>query len=98
MKARRSFAVFCLGGGQIYTPLVVTVELTNQCNLRCRHCYASAGEKLYNELSLAEVKELLGELSRLGTMEVEFSGGEPLLRPDLFEIIAYAKTWIFLLF
>lgn len=76
---------------RIHAPLVVTVELTNQCNLRCRHCYANAGEKLDNELSLDEIKELLGELSRLGTMEVEFSGGEPLLRPDLFEIVAHAK-------
>ncbi len=74
------------------------MELTNQCNLRCRHCYAGSGEKLDNELSTAEVKGLLEELSRLGSVEVEFSGGEPLLRPDLFEIIAYAKTWIFLLF
>jgi radical SAM protein with 4Fe4S-binding SPASM domain len=91
VKARRIFAVFYLGGGQIYTPLVVTVELTNQCNLRCRHCYAGAGEKLENELSLDEVKQLLRELSQVGTVEVEFSGGEPLLRPDLFEIIEYAK-------
>lgn len=76
---------------QIYTPLVVTLELTNQCNLRCRHCYASAGEKLENELSLDEIKQLLRELSQAGTVEVEFSGGEPLLRPDLFEIIEYAE-------
>lgn len=67
------------------------MELTNQCNLRCRHCYASAREKLENELSLDEVKQLLRELSQVGTVEVEFSGGEPLLRPDLFEIIEYAK-------
>ncbi|NSW84310.1 MAG: radical SAM protein [Syntrophothermus sp.] len=77
--------------GWIQGPLVVTIELTNECNLKCRHCYASAGEKLDNELSLDEIKQLLGELSQLGTMEVEFSGGEPLLRPDLFEIIEYAE-------
>ncbi|MGQ9712283.1 MAG: radical SAM protein [Desulfotomaculales bacterium] len=77
--------------GWIQGPLVVTIELTNECNLKCRHCYASAGEKLDNELSLDEIKQLLGEISQLGTMEVEFSGGEPLLRPDLFEMIEYAE-------
>ncbi|MCL6611750.1 MAG: radical SAM protein [Peptococcaceae bacterium] len=76
---------------QIYLPLTVTLELTNQCNLRCRHCYAGCGEKLRNELTLPETGCLLDELSRLGTVELELSGGEPLLRPDLFEIIGRAK-------
>ncbi|MGQ9532397.1 MAG: radical SAM protein [Desulfotomaculales bacterium] len=83
-----------MGGGErkIYVPLVVTLEVTNQCNLRCRHCYAGAGERLPGELTLAEITGLLDELSRLGTVEVEFSGGEPLLRPELPDLLGYARS------
>ena len=70
-----------------FYPTIVTLELTNECNLRCKHCYSFLGEKLENELTYEEIKRLLRELHDLGTMEIELGGGEPLLRPDLMKII-----------
>jgi radical SAM protein with 4Fe4S-binding SPASM domain len=75
----------CLFRNSGGTPRVLW-EITSQCNLRCRHCYISKGEK---ELPWPEVKQIADSLSNLGIQEVILSGGEPLLRNDIFEIVAY---------
>jgi radical SAM protein with 4Fe4S-binding SPASM domain len=67
-------------------------DVTNACNLRCRHCYASAGERKKNELTLEEAKDIIDDLSRLGTVLIALSGGEPLVRKDIYEIIHYIKN------
>jgi pseudo-rSAM protein/SPASM domain protein len=70
---------------------VVVWNLTKQCNLYCDHCYAAADtECAPGELSTAEGKQLLSELADYGVPVVLFSGGEPLVRDDLAELIAYA--------
>jgi AdoMet-dependent heme synthase len=70
-------------------PLSVHVDLTMRCNERCVHCYRVIEDR--PELTTAEVKALLGDLARAGTLYLTFSGGEIFLRPDLFELIAEAK-------
>jgi radical SAM protein with 4Fe4S-binding SPASM domain len=70
-------------------PLSVHVDLTMRCNERCVHCYRVIEDR--RELSTAEVKALLADLARAGTLYLTFSGGEVFLRPDLFELIAEAK-------
>jgi radical SAM protein with 4Fe4S-binding SPASM domain len=67
-------------------PQSIFWELTWQCNLRCRHCVVSAGQKDPGELTTDECQRLAEELARLGVRSAAFSGGEPLLRPDFFEI------------
>jgi pseudo-rSAM protein/SPASM domain protein len=70
---------------------VVVWNLTKQCNLYCSHCYAAADtETAPGELSTAEGKRLLEDLADYGVPVVLFSGGEPLVRDDLFELIRYA--------
>jgi pseudo-rSAM protein/SPASM domain protein len=70
---------------------VVVWNLTKQCNLYCTHCYASADtETAPGELSTREGKSLLDDLADYGAPVVLFSGGEPLVRDDLEELIAYA--------
>ncbi|SFR85066.1 pseudo-rSAM protein/SPASM domain protein [Halomicrobium zhouii] len=70
---------------------VVVWNLTKQCNLYCTHCYASADtETAPGELSTREGKALLDDLADYGAPVVLFSGGEPLVRDDLEELIAYA--------
>lgn len=70
---------------------VVVWNLTKQCNLYCSHCYAAADtETAPGELSTAEGKRLLDDLADYGVPVVLFSGGEPLVRDDLFELIRYA--------
>lgn len=61
----------------------VFLHVTRACNLRCRHCYLSAGAPMPDELSTEEIIDLLPQLVELGPQKVIFTGGEPLLRSDL---------------
>jgi AdoMet-dependent heme synthase len=70
-------------------PLSAHVDLTMRCNELCVHCYRVLEER--PELTTTEVKALLADLARAGTLYLTFSGGEIFLRPDLFELIAEAK-------
>jgi len=70
---------------------VVVWNITQQCNLRCIHCYAHAKAGLQdNELSTEEGKRLIDDLSAMGAPVLLFSGGEPLMRKDLPELASYA--------
>ena len=67
--------------------------LTNQCNMRCPHCYMSAGEKkVTRELQPNEVKSILTDYKRTGGELVTFSGGEVALCKNLLEYVIFAKT------
>ncbi|GEA15667.1 MAG: AdoMet-dependent heme synthase [Moorella sp. (in: firmicutes)] len=72
--------------------MLLSWNTTNQCNLYCDHCYRDAGAKAEDELSTAEAKNLIDEAVKAGFRIMIFSGGEPLLRPDLLELIAYAAA------
>jgi pseudo-rSAM protein/SPASM domain protein len=70
---------------------VVVWNVTKACNLACDHCYAAAEtEGAPGELSTAEGKRFLDELAEYGAPVVLFSGGEPLVREDLAELVAHA--------
>ncbi len=73
-------------------PLTVGWDITHMCNLRCKHCYAAAGKIGNNEFTLDEVKKIVDELDKLGTILIALAGGEPLMRKDIYEIIAYIKS------
>jgi radical SAM protein with 4Fe4S-binding SPASM domain len=79
------------------SPLIVWLEITRKCNLLCTHCYIDAGKPRKNELSTAEIKCLLDDLKRTGTFSVVFAGGEPYLRRDFEEILAYAADLDFII-
>ena len=70
-------------------PFLVVWNFTNACNLRCKHCYQNAGERLTNELSTKEKIAVVNELADAGVVAIAFSGGEPLASPEFFDI---AKT------
>ena len=71
---------------------VVVYNCTARCNLRCLHCYsASDSSRCDSELTTLQAKKLLAGLVEINAPVVLFSGGEPLLRPDLFELLAEAK-------
>jgi radical SAM protein with 4Fe4S-binding SPASM domain len=67
-------------------PQSVFWELTWRCNLRCIHCVVSAGEREGNEPTTRELKGIAWQLARAGLQSVTYSGGEPLSRPDFFEV------------
>lgn len=72
-------------------PLFVIWEITSACNLRCEHCLSDAGKADPNELSTQEAKGIIDALSAMKVFNIAFSGGEPLLRPDIFELLEYAS-------
>ena len=69
-------------------PRSLDLELTADCNLRCRYCYFFGNPALtYHDLPTGEWLSFLDELGRLGVMDVTLTGGEAMLRPDAREII-----------
>ncbi|QHQ63103.1 putative heme d1 biosynthesis radical SAM protein NirJ1 [Anaerocolumna sedimenticola] len=81
------------GASAGYGPVVVW-NCTNQCNLNCKHCYAnSKNYKAEQELSTNEAKSLIDDLAKLHIPVLLISGGEPLMRDDIFEIINYANKY-----
>jgi heme d1 biosynthesis radical SAM protein NirJ len=71
---------------------VVIWNLIRRCNLTCKHCYSlSADADFPGELSFAEVVKVLGDLKAFRVPALILSGGEPLLRPDIFDISRTAK-------
>ncbi|MDF3128806.1 TIGR04053 family radical SAM/SPASM domain-containing protein [Kiritimatiellaeota bacterium B1221] len=74
-------------------PLLVIWEVTRACTLACQHCRASAIDYRHpDELNLEEGKILLDEIKAMGTPIVVFTGGDPLQRTDLEELIRYGKS------
>lgn len=64
--------------------------LTNECNMRCPHCYMFAGLKKDRELSTKEIFDIISSFKKHGGNNIVFSGGEIALRTDLYEILKYS--------
>jgi len=72
------------------SPLAVHLEVSGSCNLKCSHCFAGEFPGGGQRLELAELDRLFAEMSRRGSFRLGLTGGEPLLREDLFEIVDLA--------
>lgn len=84
-------------GQQFSYPLAapehVYFALTNRCNLKCKMCEIHKNpSKKSSELNQAEIKNILTQIQDLAIKHIIFSGGEPLLREDLLEIIEYSRS------
>ncbi len=78
------------GGGR---PLWLVLELTYRCPLKCPWCNNPLDFNEYsNELSTAEWKKVLHDARKIGSLQLGFSGGEPMLRPDLEELVSEANS------
>ena len=77
-------------GERTYPLRMVAWELTRNCNLACIHCRASAAYGPHEgELSTGECRTIIDDMVSFSTPTVILTGGEPLMRPDLFDIIEY---------
>jgi len=71
---------------------VVIWNLVRRCNLTCKHCYSISADKDFpGELTTAEIYTVMDDLRGFGVPVLILSGGEPLLRPDIFEVATRAK-------
>jgi mycofactocin radical SAM maturase len=71
-------------------PICLTWELTYACNLACVHCLSSSGRRDPLELSPLEARQIVDELAAMKVFYVNIGGGEPMLRPDFFDLLGYA--------
>lgn len=77
-----------------FEPKWIAWEITRRCNLKCVHCRSSSQleAKGHPDFSFAEAKRVLDDIASFASPVVVLSGGEPLLRPDLFDIAAYGSA------
>ena len=73
--------------------MIVSWMTTNKCNLTCKHCYQDAcPDACANELTTDEARTLIDQIAAAGFKIMIFSGGEPLMRPDIYDLVAYAAS------
>jgi AdoMet-dependent heme synthase len=76
-----------------FVPLVMSWNVTRECNMKCSHCYINATDKkLKGELNTEEGKRLIDQICEVSHPLLILSGGEPLLRRDIYELIEYGNS------
>ena len=71
--------------------MIISWNSTNQCNMYCDHCYRDSGMPNSDELDTEEAKTMIEDIAAAGFKIMIFSGGEPLMRKDILELISYAS-------
>ena len=72
---------------------LIAWEVTRSCNLACKHCRAEAHPDPYpGEFSTEEAKALIDTFPQVGNPIIIFTGGDPMMRPDVYELVAYAHN------
>ena len=74
----------------VHAPFLVVWNYTYKCNLNCRHCYSDSGTPNRQELSTSEALKVVDQIADFGVTSLAFSGGEPLMRKDFFEVAEHA--------
>ncbi len=72
---------------------LVGVEITNRCNLQCRHCFNNSGSAPEHTLTLAELCHIFAQVKALGQTRIRLSGGEPTLHPDFGAVVIAAQRY-----
>ncbi len=84
-------SVSATGSGALGAPLYIAWQVTNECNLACLHCIEESGpgKAFHDELDEAQVFSFLGQVLDQQVPYLSFSGGEPTLHPQFFEMVEY---------
>ncbi|MBI4279398.1 MAG: radical SAM protein [Armatimonadetes bacterium] len=83
--------VYMAPGADVQPPRLISWNITRRCNLRCPHCYLAAGVAATHELTTLEALGLIDQMAAAGTEMLVLSGGEPLLREDVFDLARHAS-------
>lgn len=85
--AAGSFGMGCIG-----FPAHPAWEVTAACNLRCIHCHATLGKPARDELTTDEAKLFIDDLAKVDEFRMlVYTGGEPLVRPDIFKLFEHSR-------
>lgn len=90
LKIPHKAIVHSRGSIDFLSPQQAMIEITSRCNLRCKHCYFYPTD-VGQDLPTSTLKIILDKLYRAGVMAIEFTGGEPLLREDFFELLEFCR-------
>lgn len=77
---------------RLKSPLSVCWQITTKCNLNCKYCISNSNMSGDYGLSTEKAKEIINQLGRIGVNRLDFTGGEPLVRKDLKELIECSKN------
>lgn len=78
---------------KIPPPFLVSFSITQECNLKCKHCYSESAEGVAkNELDTAQAKKLIEDIAGMGVRLLILDGGEPLKRPDFIDLVKHATS------
>lgn len=91
--ASTPFSYSCVNKSKVQNINVLWINVTNQCNLRCLHCFRTAGEARKDELSVEEICDIIDQFEKIavGSRSLILSGGEPFLKKDIIEVLRRAK-------
>jgi radical SAM protein with 4Fe4S-binding SPASM domain len=78
-------------GFHLHTPVLVWLEITKECNLKCPHCYIDGGLTRDHELSTVEILQQIDEMADMGVWAIAITGGEPTLHPDFALFVRHAR-------
>ena len=74
-------------------PTLVSFAVTRECNLKCKHCYSQSIDSPHpQELNTAEAKRLISQIAEAGAHLLILDGGEPLMRPDVFDLVRHSRS------
>jgi radical SAM protein with 4Fe4S-binding SPASM domain len=77
---------------EIAKPTIIAFEITRRCPLHCRHCRAAADSTQQDTLSTDQCKHILDAIAELHKCVVVLTGGEPMVRSDIFELVEYGRS------
>jgi MoaA/NifB/PqqE/SkfB family radical SAM enzyme len=79
------------GSGDLGAPLYIAWQVTNECNLACLHCIEESGpgKAFHDELNDEQVFRVLEQVMDLEVPYISFSGGEPMIHPRFYDMVAY---------
>ncbi len=89
LKAHRMFGGGPEDGEDISRPRIGFLEITRKCDTRCRLCYVSSGEEMPDTLEIGEIRTTIDQMADMGVEFIALSGGDPLTRGDMLDILAY---------
>ena len=75
---------------EVHAPFLIVWNFTYKCNLKCKHCYSDSGNPSTLELSTEDAMKVVDQIAEFGVTSLAFSGGEPLMRKDFFEVARHA--------
>lgn len=91
IKRSKFFKPIFKSAAKARRPRSVMFELTYRCNFKCPHCYVEGSDKDGKELTTRQIFAIIDQMRGMGIFNIAFTGGEALLRKDIFDILAYAK-------